>query len=47
MAAAFAVAAVAAYLVIGWFLAWLQRHGVLPFVVYRVLVGLAVLALAG
>jgi undecaprenyl-diphosphatase len=47
MAAAFAVAGVAAYLVIGWFLAWLQRHGVLPFVVYRVLVGLAVLALAG
>ena len=47
MAAAFAVAAVSAYLVIGWLLAWLQRHGVLPFVVYRVLVGLAVLALAG
>jgi undecaprenyl-diphosphatase len=46
MAAAFAVAAVSAYLVIGWLLAWLQRHGVMPFVGYRVLLGLAILALA-
>ena len=46
MAAAFAVAAVSAYLVIGWLLAWLQRHGLMPFVVYRVLLGLAILAFA-
>lgn len=43
-AAAFAVAAVSAYLVIGWLLAWLERRGMTPFVVYRVLLGAAILA---
>jgi undecaprenyl-diphosphatase len=46
MAAAFAVAAVAAYLVIGWLLAWLERRGLTVFVVYRIALGIAILALA-
>jgi undecaprenyl-diphosphatase len=39
------VAAVSAYLVIQWLFAWLRRQGMLPFVVYRVLLGLAILAI--
>lgn len=45
MALAVAVSAVAAYLVIGWLLAWLQRQTLTLFVVYRVLLGIAILAL--
>jgi len=46
MALAVAVSAVTGYLVIAWLLAWLRRRSLLPFVVYRVLLGLAILALA-
>ena len=38
------VAAVSAYLVIGALLAWLQRQTMTPFVVYRVALGLVILA---
>ena len=41
----FLVSAVAAYLVIGWLLAWLQRRTLSIFVVYRVALGVAILAL--
>lgn len=44
-AIAVAVAALSAYLVIGGLLAWLQRRGLTPFVIYRVLLGAAILAL--
>ncbi len=40
----FAVAAVAAYLTIGALLAWVQRRSLTVFVVYRVVLGLAILA---
>ena len=46
MAAAFAVAAVSAYLVIGWLLAWLERRGLTVFVVYRIVLGAVILVLA-
>lgn len=46
IAVACVVAAVSAYLVIAGMLAWLQRRGMTPFVVYRVALGVAILALA-
>ncbi len=42
----FVVSALSAYLVIGWLLAWLQRQDLSVFVVYRVLFGVVILALA-
>ncbi len=41
----FAVSAVSAYLVIGWLLAWLRRQTMTAFVVYRLGLGIAILAL--
>lgn len=46
MGLAIAVSAVTGYLVIAWLLAWLRRASLVPFVVYRVLLGLAILAIA-
>ncbi len=46
MAVGIAVSAVTGYLVIAWLLAWLRRASLLPFVVYRLLLGVAILALA-
>jgi len=46
MAVGLVVAAVSAYLVIGGLLAWLQRQTMTPFVVYRVLLGVVILAVA-
>ena len=45
MALGVAVSAVTGYLVIAWLLAWLRRRSLLPFVVYRLALGLAILAL--
>ncbi len=42
MAVSLVVAAVSAYLVIGWLLDWLQRQNMTPFVVYRVALGLVI-----
>ena len=44
MAVGLVVAAVSAYLVIGALLAWLRRQTMTPFVVYRVALGLVILA---
>lgn len=44
LALGFAVSAVSAYLCIRYFLAFLQRHGMGPFVAYRVALGLVILA---
>ncbi len=46
MAVGLVVAAAAAYLVIGALLAWLRRQTLLPFVVYRVALGVVILAVA-
>ena len=45
LAIGFLVSAVSAYLVIGWLLAWLQRQTLTLFIVYRVVLGIAILAL--
>ncbi len=46
LAIGFVTSAVSAYVAIGWLMAWLRRQGMTPFVVYRVLLGLAILVLA-
>jgi undecaprenyl-diphosphatase len=40
----FAVSFVVAYVVVAWFMRWVRTHGFIPFAVYRILIGLAVLA---
>ena len=45
LALGFAVSAVSAYLVIGWLLAWLRRQDLTVFVVYRIAMGVVILAL--
>jgi undecaprenyl-diphosphatase len=42
----FVVAGLSAYLVIGWLLAWLRQQTLTVFVVYRILLGLVILAVA-
>ena len=39
-----AVSAITSYLVIGFLLSWLRRAGMTPFVIYRILLGLTILA---
>ncbi len=46
MGVGIAVSAATGYLVIAWLLAWLRRASLLPFVAYRVLLGLVILAVA-
>jgi undecaprenyl-diphosphatase len=45
MVVGIAVSAAVGYLVIDWLLAWLRRQSLTPFVVYRVLLGLAILGI--
>jgi undecaprenyl-diphosphatase len=42
----FVVSFVVAYAAVAWFMAWVRRHGFVPFAVYRVVAGAFVLALA-
>jgi undecaprenyl-diphosphatase len=37
------VSFVVAYFVVGWFIRWVSRRGFVPFAVYRIIVGIAVL----
>lgn len=39
----FIVSFFAAWAVVAWFMAWVRRHGFVPFAVYRILLGLAIL----
>lgn len=41
----FALSAVSAYLVIGWLLRWVREHTLSVFVAYRIVLGLAIIAL--
>ena len=41
----YGVSAISAYLVIDWLLAWLQRQSMMVFVVYRLILGVAILGL--
>jgi undecaprenyl-diphosphatase len=40
----FVVSFVVAYASVAWLMAWVRRHGLVPFAIYRILVGAAVLA---
>ena len=46
LAIGFVVSYVVAYASVAWFLAWVRKHGFVPFAVYRIVVGIAVLAWA-
>lgn len=46
LAIGFAVSFVVAYGAVAWFLAWVRKHGFVPFAFYRIIVGIAVLAWA-
>jgi undecaprenyl-diphosphatase len=42
----FVVSFIVAYFSVAWFLAWVRKHGFVPFAVYRIIVGVLVLVLA-
>jgi undecaprenyl-diphosphatase len=44
LAIGFIVSFIVAYGSVAWFMAWVRKHGFVPFAVYRILLGLAVLA---
>ena len=44
VAIGFVVSFVVAYVVVAWFLKWVQKHGFLPFAIYRVVLGILLLA---
>lgn len=46
LAIGFVVSFLVAYASVAWFMAWVRRRGFAPFAVYRILIGLAVLAWA-
>ena len=46
LAIGFLVSFVVAYATVAWFMAWVRRRGFAPFAVYRIAIGVAVLALA-
>ena len=43
----FVVSFIVAYASVAWFMAWVRKRGFAPFAVYRIVVGIAVLAWAG
>jgi undecaprenyl-diphosphatase len=46
LAIGFVVSFIVAYAAVAWFLAWVRKHGFAPFAVYRIIVGIVVLAWA-
>ncbi|HYN15266.1 MAG TPA: undecaprenyl-diphosphate phosphatase [Terriglobales bacterium] len=46
LAIGFVVSFIVAYAVVAWFMHWVRKHGFAPFAVYRIVVGIAVLAWA-
>ena len=42
----FVVSFLVAYAAVAWFMAWVRKHGFVPFAVYRIVVGILVLAYA-
>jgi undecaprenyl-diphosphatase len=43
LAIGFVISFLVAYLVVAWFMRWVRQHGFVPFAVYRIVVGAAVL----
>ena len=46
LAIGFVVSFLVAYAAVAWFMAWVRKHGFVPFAVYRIVVGILVLAFA-
>lgn len=46
LAIGFVVSFVVAYAVVAWFMRWVRQHGFVPFAIWRLVVGVAVLAFA-
>jgi undecaprenyl-diphosphatase len=46
LAIGFVVAFIVAYASVAWFMAWVRHHGFVPFAIYRIILGAAVLILA-
>jgi undecaprenyl-diphosphatase len=46
LAVGFMVSFVVAYVVVAWFLAWVRKHGFVPFAIYRIVFGIVILAWA-
>ena len=46
LAIGFVVSYLVAYAAVAWFIAWVRKHGFVPFAVYRIVVGILVLAFA-
>ncbi len=47
LAIGFLVSFLVAYAAVAWFMAWVRKHGFVPFAVYRIVVGILVLVYAG
>ncbi len=45
LAVGFVTSAVSSYLTIGWLLSWVRRQSLVPFAIYRILLGIAILVL--
>jgi len=43
----FVVSFLVAYAAVAWFMAWVRKHGFVPFAVYRIVIGILVLVYAG
>jgi undecaprenyl-diphosphatase len=46
LAIGFVISFIVAYVVVAWFMHWVRKRGFAPFAVYRIVVGIAVLAWA-
>ena len=46
LAIGFVVSFLVAYAAVAWFMAWVRKHGFVPFAVYRIVAGILVLAFA-
>jgi undecaprenyl-diphosphatase len=46
LAIGFVVSFIVAWAVVAWFMAWVRRRGFVPFAIYRIIIGLAVLIMA-
>jgi undecaprenyl-diphosphatase len=46
LAIGFVISFVVAYAAVAWFMHWVRKHGFTPFAVYRIVLGIAVLAWA-
>lgn len=46
LAVGFVVSFLVAYVAVAWFMNWVRKHGFVPFAIYRIVIGIAVLAWA-